>query len=84
MTDGQAPPPLGQTHPFLVHIDHVGIHADDPAALFRFFAKDLGASIPACPRCCHRGQDEAGAQQGKIGHSELVEIGVGSEEAEDV
>jgi hypothetical protein len=42
MTDGQVPPPLGQAHRFLVHIDHVGIHADDPTALFRFFAKDLG------------------------------------------
>jgi hypothetical protein len=44
MTDGQAPPLLGQA-PVLVHIDHVGIHADDPAARFRFFAKDLGLPV---------------------------------------
>ena len=44
MSDGQAPPLLGQA-PVLVHIDHVGIHADDPAARFRFFAKDLGLPV---------------------------------------
>jgi hypothetical protein len=58
MTDGQVPPPLGQAHRFLVHIDHVGIHADDPAALFRFFAKDLGLPIAfpyaTCPRLQHQ------------------------------
>src|SRR5215212_7131889 len=31
--------------PVLVHIDHVGIHADDPAARFRFFAKDFGLPV---------------------------------------
>ena len=45
MTDERVPPPLVQAHPFLVHIDHVGIHVDDPAALFRFFAEDLGLPV---------------------------------------
>ena len=60
MTDGQVPPPLGQAHHFLVHIDHVGIHADDPAALFRFFAKDLGLPIAFPYATCARLQHQLG------------------------
>ena len=67
MTDGQAPPPLGQAHPFLVHIDYVGIDADDPAALFRFFAKDLGLPIAfpyaTCPAYSTRSVQRPGQRR---------------------